>query len=67
MNNSCHDLKKALKRDYLKNQGEESTADPDLLELAESDNILNIILAKFNSKKGLTSGGSSFFVQQIHV
>lgn len=66
LNESAHDLKKARTINYLKNQGEqaeENFGNIDLLDVIGSnkDNIITIVLRKFNSKTA-TKKSSSFFV-----
>lgn len=71
LNESSHELKRARTINFMKNQGEqgeENFGNLDLLEIIgqQKDNIITLVLKKFNSKKA-TKKSSSFFVQQIHV
>lgn len=68
MNESGHNLKKASKTNFLKNKGkqvDDNFGDLDLLDIIgdQNDNIIAIVLKKFNTKKESASKSNSFFVQ----
>ena len=68
LNESVHDVKKAIQSNYLRNTGrhqKEDFGEADLIDMLghDKDSIASIILKKFNSRPKGSKKTDSFFVQ----